>query len=105
MKMTMSNHAREDRADRLTYIAMTVGFGEVVVEKINGDCRECLTNTGVLIIKPLNKELMITAYICDMDKAFAIYKGAGNVGRMPTYLHQRICRNAVHLKIQNTVRY
>ena len=103
--MKMSIHAREDRTDRLTYIAMTVGFGAVVAERVTETTRECLTDTGVLIIKAREEEFMITAYIADMDKAFAVYCNAKNCGRMPTYLHQRVLKNAYHCKMQNKVRY
>ena len=55
--MIMTNHVREDRADRLTYIALTIGFGNVVFEHRDGEYRECITDTGVLMVKN------ITAFI------------------------------------------
>ena len=39
--MKMTYHAQMERTDRLVYIAMTVGFGEVVFEHRTEVHREC----------------------------------------------------------------
>lgn len=104
---TMTYHARIERADRLTYIAMNVGFGEIVLEHIHEDDPykvDCLTDTGVLIIKNAVSGTIITAYVPNIDKVIAIYRKMG-YERMPTYMINRVRKNVKHLKIQNTIRY
>lgn len=104
--MTMTNHAREDRADRLTYIALTIGFGNIVFERKSGEFRECITDTGVLMIKNLTKEVLVTAYIIGIDKAVLLYKKEfGNDAMLPRSLYRTIINNRKHLKAQNLARY
>ena len=55
-EMRFSNHFRNHRADRITYINNTVGFGEeIVIEFKYENKRECITNTGVCLV--MAKEL------------------------------------------------
>ena len=103
MTIKMTNHVKFERTDRMTYIAMTVGFGEVIFEhQINGH-RECITNSGVLLIKSLHEEVLITAYIVSIDKAIALYRQKFGNQRMPSRLYSVITNNAHHLKKQNQV--
>ena len=102
--MIMTNHARFERADRLTYIAMTIGFGEPVLEHKENGFRQCITNTGVLMIKDAHEDVLITAFVCDMDKAIAIYKKSG-YNRIPTKMYKTIVKNRVHIEKQNNVVY
>lgn len=99
MKIAMTNHATTDRLERLLYINNTIGFGKVVFEHINYErnSRECLTDTGVLIIKDLYREVMITAFICSFDKASALYHDAGYDG-IPHWMVNRINKNKKHAK-------
>lgn len=104
---TMTYHARIERADRLTYIAMNVGFGETVLTHVHEDDpykMDCLTDTGVLIIKNTYNGTVITAYVPNIDKVMAIYRKQG-YERIPTYMMNKVRKNAKHLKIQNTIRY
>ena len=104
MKVTLTNHAKEERMNRLTYIAMTIGFGEVVFERIEDDRRYCITDSGVLMVKALKEEVLITAYIVTIDKAIALYRNEmGHDQRMPNKLYDTIRRNAHHAKMQNKV--
>ena len=105
-KIKMTSHAKDDRADRLTYIAINVGFGEVVLEHINADNRrDCITDTGVLLIKNATEEILITAYIPTVDKVSAIYKSAG-FDCVPQHIYRIAKKNEKkHLKMQNIVKY
>jgi hypothetical protein len=104
--MTMSRHAKEDRLDRLVYIATTIGFGNVIFEKHCGDKRECITDTGVLLVKAANEELLITAYILAIDKATAVYASIMGEGkRLPQSLYNTIKKNTVHLKKQDCTKF
>lgn len=67
-KIEFSNHALEDRENRIIWIATEVGFGQVVdtiqiydVER--GYRRIELTETGVAIIKAADEEFVITMYL------------------------------------------
>lgn len=66
-KVTFSKHALTDREDRIIWIATEVGFGEVVDTVIiedeeRGRRRACLTSTGVVIIKAVEEEFVITMF-------------------------------------------
>lgn len=102
--LKMSKHTKTDRLDRMVYIATTVGFGNIVLERVEGDKRECLTDTGVLLIKALQTDFLITAFIVSIDKANALYKSAG-IARMPDSLYRKINKNKIHLKKQNEARF
>ena len=100
--MKMSKHAQQDRTDRLVYIATTIGFGEIVIEHRHEDVRECITDTGVVMIKSLTEDFLITAYICDIDKAMAICRAIG-MAQVPNALYRKILKNRNHLHRQNTI--
>ena len=105
-RVKMSIHAREERLDRLTYIAMNVGFGDTVFEAPNGqhpDRIDCLTDTGVLIIKGRDGTI-ITAYIPTMDKVIAIYRRQG-ITRIPTAVYNKVRKNEYHVKMCNIAKY
>ena len=40
LRIRFSNHALNERADRIAYIATTIGFGEVIARKLVVDPRE-----------------------------------------------------------------
>lgn len=103
-RIKMSRHVQEERLDRLTYIAMEVGFGEVVLEQRYPDKRECVTDTGVILVKALNDEFLITAFVATIDKVSAIYLSNG-YERIPTAIYNKIAKNTRHLKAQNEARY
>lgn len=97
-KMTMTNHVINDRMNRLLYIAQTIGWGEIIAEDFHGTGRECLTSTGVVLVKATDAERLITAWIADVDRATAIWRGAGKGNKMPDWLMRRIANNAKHRK-------
>lgn len=104
--MIMTNHVREDRADRLTYIALTVGFGNVVFEHRDGEYRECITDTGVLMVKNITEEVLVTAYIIGINKAVSLYKREyGDDATLPRNLYRTIINNRKHIKAQDITRY
>lgn len=101
--MKMTYHAQMERTDRLVYIAMTVGFGEVVFEHFSAERKECITDTGVLLVKTLKEEKLITAYIVGIDKAMALYRDTYGNQKMPHRLYTTIRNNAHHIKKQDVV--
>lgn len=106
-RVKMTTHVREERLDRLTYIAMNVGFGEVVLEHPHNDGSgkiDCITDTGVLIIKSARDGAIITAYIPDINKVTAIYRKMGYT-RIPTAINNRVLKNVYHARMSNIVKY
>lgn len=62
----VSQHAKIDRIDRLMVIAEHIGWGEIVMEAVDendSDHMICLTSTGVMIIKGIKTDTLITAYV------------------------------------------
>ena len=105
-RIQMTSHVIDDRLDRLTYIAMNVGFGNVILERIHEDSkkRDCFTDTGVLLIKDAYKEVLITAYIPDIDKETAIYRNCGYT-TTPQEIVRLVKKNRKHYINQNNVKY
>ena len=66
-KVEFSSHALFDREERIVWIATEVGFGEVVdtitiYDEERNYRRVELTETGVAVIKAIDKEFVITMY-------------------------------------------
>ena len=53
--------------DRVVFIATTIGFGETVeefyIEDNHGKHYECVTSTGVIIVKGLDRKTVVTMFI------------------------------------------
>lgn len=67
-KVEFSSHALFDREERIVWIATEVGFGEVVdtitiYDGKRNHRRVELTETGVAVIKAVDKEFVITMYL------------------------------------------
>ena len=98
----ISRHCCEDRSDRMVYIATTIGFGEIVVERYQAERGSwaCITDTGVIFVKDFYKEKIITGYIGTYDQILAIC--SGNI----PYSLRRVVKNNMKKKmhiIQNQV--
>lgn len=94
MTINMTYHAKVERIDRLVHIAQTVGFGEeIILTCINreNNTRECLTETGVIMIKAMHDETLVTAFIANIDKASAMYSSMGR--KIPQYIARKIRNN------------
>ena len=94
-KVKFSEHALEDREERIVWIATKVGFGEVidtivVYDVERGYRRVELTSTGVAVFKPMDKENVITMYLLSMRKLIAFYGGKNYV---PIHLLNVVKRN------------
>ena len=85
---TMSNHLCNDREDRLTRIAMTIGFGEVVKETYHKDGTSLLTDTGVMYIVDKPSRYIITVYVATVKEVVAMFDG-----RPPSYLVSKARKN------------
>ncbi len=72
-----TKHLTEDRMDRVVYIATTIGFGEVMeefyIEDNHGKHYECITSTGVIIVKGLDRKTVVTMFIGRMAQVKRLY--------------------------------
>jgi hypothetical protein len=92
-KVQMTKHATQERMDRLVKIALTLGWGEILLKspKENGTKMECITSTGVLMIMNKDCDTLITAFVPSIDKVTAVYKNCGQT--VPKTLKQVVVRN------------
>jgi hypothetical protein len=97
--LKVSDHARRDRWDRITNCVQTVGIGDVMAivdspKRKYTDERvvQVLTSTGMLFVVNLDRNSLITAYLCPMRLACAIY-GTHGYSRIPNELYRTIDRN------------
>ena len=75
----LSQHARQDRVERLSRIIVEVGIGYAVFEYVERD-RTCqITSTGVLMVYSVEntQKVLLTAYLLTMEKAAAVYRHWG----------------------------
>lgn len=77
LRIRFSNHALNERADRIAYIATTIGFGEVIARKLvvdeRGKAMRLLTDTGVIIVTDPHEECILTMWIADPTQVKDFY--------------------------------
>lgn len=61
--MTLSNHFMVERMERMVYIGMNIGYGEIVFTYLDkrDNRRYCLTTTGLLEVLAPDEDVLITA--------------------------------------------
>lgn len=93
MKAIVTNHVVEDRMERMMFIAKYIGWGEVIFRTYNAERghMECITDTGVLLVKSVDERVLVTAYPCGIDKMYAIYARAGM--KPPRWMQMRVEKN------------
>lgn len=97
MKITV--HAAVERIDRIVYIAKNIGWGEGIAVEVRREdrrTRELLTDSGVLIVKDMNEDIFVTAYVPTYEKTISLYKMAGK--RMPSYIAAKVKKNQKYSK-------
>lgn len=99
MKITMTKHVVNDRMERMMYIAQNIGWGEILVEvQSSNDTRMCLTSTGVVLIKPLYEERLVTAYVANINDVTWLYRSIGCT-RVPSFMFTKVQKNKGHVAI------
>ena len=95
MMIKMSEHATNDRIERLTYIATEIGIGEPVLSYLDETTYRLviLTDTGVVVIENSYTEELVTAYVASLDRACAMWKRIHGTRILPNTLYKRILRN------------
>ena len=77
LRIWFSKHALNERADRITYIATTIGFGEVIARKLvvdeRGKVMRLLTDTGVIIVTDPHEACILTMWIADPTQVKDFY--------------------------------
>lgn len=77
LHIRFSNHALNERADRIVYIATTIGFGEVIARKLvvdeRGKAMRLLTDTGVVIVTDPHEKCILTMWIADPTQVKDFY--------------------------------
>lgn len=91
-------HAEIERADRLETLEKVLGFTKIVVEQViqrkDGRwVREGITSSGILIVRPINEDIIITAFMVRKEKAVALCRNSGKK-QVPPKLYEKIVKNA-----------
>ena len=77
LHIRFSSHALNERADRIAYIATTIGFGEVIARKVVEDKRgkavRLLTDTGVIIVTDIHEKCILTMWIANPTQVKDFY--------------------------------
>lgn len=92
--MTFSYHATYERADRLQALEEVLGFTKIILEvpAIQEEKRYCLTSSGILIIKNLHRDYVVTAFMATVDQAYRICRMAGKAD-IPPKLKKKVVKN------------
>ena len=72
-----SAHILNERADRVAYIATTIGFGTVIARRKvvdeRGEVMRLLTDTGVVFVTDLAETTILTMWIADPTQVKSFY--------------------------------
>lgn len=88
--MEMTYHCAVKRYERVQAIINQIGIGQIVKEKFIHDKYICVTDTGITIIKDVNKVRIITMYVTTYHELITIYNGTKKI---PPYLKKKVDRN------------
>ena len=100
-----SKHISYERSDRITYILLNLGLGNIIKEQrcVEADGKvswQCFTDTGVIIVYNEARTMIITAYVAQLPKVNAMYKG-----KTPSWVFRMVQKNKIHAEMQDKVRY
>lgn len=102
-KIQMTYHVQMERADRMVYILSNPDLCDLTPAmefvSVRDNVRYCITVDGVLLIKAIRQERLITAYVPTFDKVYAICMNEGI--QIPAGLAYRIKRNKKHNLMQD----
>ena len=92
--MLFSAHILTDRANRLRRLEEVLGFTHVALEWVDeaNSKRYCLTSSGVMIIKALHEDFVITAWMATVDQLYRMCLMMGKA-QMPPKLYKRVSKN------------
>ena len=87
-------HAGVERANRLQALEEVLGFTKPVleVEVYEEEKRYLLTSSGIIIVKNLYRDIVITAFMANVAQGYRLYRMAGK-GQMSPKMEKRITKN------------
>lgn len=97
LKTSISYHASTDRLDRLVSCIEKLGFSENFVLEVedkrrNNGTTQCLTPTGIILVRNTENGNVVTGYMATVAQACRMYEMAG-YERMPNGMYKRIKKN------------
>lgn len=94
--MTLTYHAKVERADRFAKLEEVLGFTSIVMETVvpEQNKKYCITSSGILIVKGLQTDQVITAFMLTKSRLIAICRAAGKK-QCPPKLMKRVEKNMV----------
>lgn len=88
----MTHHATHDRLDRLAACVELLGIGETVLETCYNGKRFRLTETGLCLVMAPDQELVITGYMCPIERCVKMYHSSGYKS-VPPAIYKTVVRN------------
>lgn len=94
--MTLSYHAQFERAERFAKLEETLGFTNIAMEAIDPkrNTKLCVTSSGILIVKDVKTDMVVTAYMISVKELISISRKAGKK-QVPPKLMKRVEKNMV----------
>ena len=97
MEFNFSKHLQNDHPERLAALEEYIGFTNIVMEATivspRYGCRKLgLTSSGILVVRSMNNNFIITAYLPTIDEAMLIARHAGKKV-IPPKLYKKILKN------------
>lgn len=88
--MLFSAHILTDRANRLRRLEETLGMTRVVLEwtDTTANKRYCITSSGIMIIKAIDEDFVITAWMATVDQLYRLCRAAGKAQMPPKALQE-----------------
>lgn len=92
--MKLTYHAEYERGNRLAALEEVLGFTKTVLEvEVKEECkRYCLTSSGVIVVKNLYKDIVVTAFMANIDQCYRLYRMAGKAQISPK-MEKRVMKN------------
>lgn len=101
--MTFTKHLINERFDRINFIINRVGFGKVIKESFREKYgrieRCCITDTGVMMIKDKQEDIVITMWIATLGQIEQAYKDEV----IPHFLVEKALDNRIYQRLQHEI--
>ena len=96
--MTLSQHFINDHPERMIYIGLNIGYGNVIAERewvdtADTKCIRQITDTGVIIVTTPDKTKVVTMFVATVLQAKAMW-----YGKIPNWFYKIVIRNEKLLK-------
>ena len=97
--MLFSYHVQYERAERLQALEEILGFTNITLEVkcVEENKRYCLTSSGILIVKNLYEDFVITAWMATVDQCYKLYRMSGK-NQISPKMYKRVKKNAIRHK-------